>query len=122
VKRLVLECFYKWIYIFGKKTSERILTRKLWNHAIDTKKKFVPRKRKVYLLSREEREDVCKFILKQLRKEYISVKFTNGGLNVSLFYFSFLFLFHFIFLFSIFRITRIRADRSRCHISHNLMA
>ena len=71
VKRLVLEYFYKWIYIFGKKTSKKISTRKLWNHAINTKKKFVSRKGKVYLLSREEREDVCKFILKQLRKEYI---------------------------------------------------
>ena len=29
------------------------------------------RKRKVYLLSRKEREEVCKFIAEQLRKEYI---------------------------------------------------
>jgi len=35
------------------------------------KKEFVPRKRNVYLLSREEREEVCKFILEQLRKWYI---------------------------------------------------
>ena len=40
----------------------------------------------------------------------------------SLFYFSFLFLFRFIFLFSIFRTTRVRVDRSRRHIGHNLMA
>jgi len=46
-------------------------TRKLWNHAIDMKKGFVLRKRKVYLLSRKEREEVCKFIAEQLRKEYI---------------------------------------------------
>ena len=46
-------------------------TRKLWDHAIDTREGFVPRKRKVYLLSREEREEVCEFIIKQLRKEYI---------------------------------------------------
>ena len=45
--------------------------RKIWDHAIDTKKEFVPRKGKVYLLSREEREEVHKFIQKQLRKEYI---------------------------------------------------
>ena len=38
---------------------------------IDTKKGFVPRKRKVYPLLREEREEVCKFISEQLRKEYI---------------------------------------------------
>ena len=35
------------------------------------KKKFVPRKGKMYLLLREKREEVCKFISKQLRKEYI---------------------------------------------------
>ena len=29
------------------------------------------RKRKVYLLSREEREEICKFIQEQLRKGYI---------------------------------------------------
>ena len=36
--------------------------RKFWDHAIGTKKMFVPRKGKVYLLSREEREEVYKFI------------------------------------------------------------
>jgi len=46
-------------------------TRKLWNHTIDTKKGFVPRKGKIYLLSREEREEVCEFIAEQLRKGYI---------------------------------------------------
>ena len=35
------------------------------------KKEFVPRKRKVYPLSRKEREEVHKFILEQLRKGYI---------------------------------------------------
>ena len=38
---------------------------------IDTKKGFVPRKGKVYLLSREKREEVYKFISEQLKKEYI---------------------------------------------------
>ena len=46
-------------------------TRKMWNHAIDIKEGFVPRKGKVYLLSREEREEVREFILEQLRKGYI---------------------------------------------------
>ena len=35
------------------------------------KKGFVPRKGKVYPLLREEREEVCEFILEQLRKKYI---------------------------------------------------
>jgi len=70
-KKLVSEKFYKWIKVFGKKQSEQIPTRKIWDHAIDMKEGFVPRKRKVYSLLREEREEVCKFINKQLRKGYI---------------------------------------------------
>ena len=46
-------------------------TRKLWNYAINTKEGFVPRKGKVYLLSREEREEKYEFISEQLRKGYI---------------------------------------------------
>jgi len=43
----------------------------LWDHAIETKERFVLRKRKIYLLSREKREEICEFIEKQLRKGYI---------------------------------------------------
>ena len=38
---------------------------------IETKKVFVLRKEKMYLLSRKEREEVYVFIEEQLRKEYI---------------------------------------------------
>ena len=48
-----------------------MLTRKIWDHAIDMKKEFVLRKGKIYPLSREEREEVHEFIMEQLRKEYI---------------------------------------------------
>jgi len=40
---------------------------------IDIKEEFVPRKGKVYLLSREEREEVREFIQEQLRKGYIQL-------------------------------------------------
>ena len=70
-KKLVLEKFHKWIKVFGKKQLERMPTRKIWDHTIDMKEEFMPRKGKVYLLSREEREEVREFIKKQLRKEYI---------------------------------------------------
>ena len=70
-KKLVPERFHKWIKVFGKKQSERMPTRNLWDHAIDVKERFVPRKRKVYLLSREEREEIREFVKKQLRKGYI---------------------------------------------------
>ena len=48
-----------------------MFTRKLQDHTIDIKEEFVPRKRKIYLLSREEREEVLKFISEQLRKKCI---------------------------------------------------
>jgi len=50
--------------------SERMSTRKMWDHAIELKKIFVPKKKKVYLLSRKEKK-MYKFINKQLRKRYI---------------------------------------------------
>jgi len=52
-KKLVPERFHKWMKVFGKKQLEKMLTRKVWNHAIDIKEGFVPRKGKVYSLSRE---------------------------------------------------------------------
>ena len=70
-KKLVPEKFHKWINVFGKKQSERMPTRKLWDHAIDVKEGFMPRKGKVYPLSREEREEVREFVKEQLRKGYI---------------------------------------------------
>jgi len=45
--------------------------RKAWDHAIELKEGFVPKKGKVYSLSREEREKVQAFVEDQLRKGYI---------------------------------------------------
>ena len=59
---MVPEKFHKWIKVFSKKQSERMSTRKIWNHAIDMKEGFVLKKEKVYPLSRKEREEVCEFI------------------------------------------------------------
>ena len=70
-RKLVPEKFHKWIKVFGKKQSEWMHIRKVCNHAIKTKEGFVPRKGKVYLLLREEREEVHEFIQEQLRKGYI---------------------------------------------------
>ena len=50
---------------------ERILTRKIWDHAIDLKETFKPQKGKIYPLSRNERKEVQKFVKDQLRKGYI---------------------------------------------------
>jgi len=71
LKRLVPQKFWKWKKVFGKRESERMPARKVWNHAIELKEGFMPRKGKVYSLSREEREEVQTFVEDQLRKWYI---------------------------------------------------
>jgi len=71
LKRLVPRRFWKWKKVFGKKESERMLVQKIWDHAIELKEGFTPRKGKVYSLSREEREEVQTFVKDQLRKGYI---------------------------------------------------
>ena len=48
-----------------------MLVRKAWDHTIELKEGFVPKKGKVYLLSREEREEIQAFVKDQLRKRYI---------------------------------------------------
>ena len=48
-----------------------MLTRKAWNHAIDLREGFVPKKGKIYPLSRVEREKIQEFVKDQLRKRYI---------------------------------------------------
>ena len=70
-KKLVPEKFHKWIKVFGKKQSERMPTRKLWDYAIEVKEGFMPRKGKVYPLLREERDKFREFVKEQLRKRYI---------------------------------------------------
>ena len=41
-KKLVPEKFYEWIKVFGKKQSERMPMRKVWDYAIDVKEGFIP--------------------------------------------------------------------------------
>jgi len=71
LRKLVPKRFWKWKKVFGKKESERMPVQKTWDHAIELKEGFTPRKGKIYSLSREEREEVQKFVEDQLRKGYI---------------------------------------------------
>ena len=63
--------FHKYLKVFEKKYSERMPMRKAWDHAIDLREGFVPKKEKIYPLSRVEREKVQEFVKDQLRKRYI---------------------------------------------------
>jgi len=58
LRKLVSKKFWKWRKVFGKRELERMPVRKAWDHAIKLKKGFVPKKRKVYSLLREEKEKV----------------------------------------------------------------
>jgi len=51
--------------------SERMPTKKVWDHIIDLKETFKPQKRKIYSLSKDKREEVQSFVEDQLRKGYI---------------------------------------------------
>jgi len=64
---MVPKKFHRWLKVFGKVESERMPTRKVWDHAIDLKEEFKASKAKVYPLSRNEREEVQNF--KQTSKE-----------------------------------------------------
>jgi len=68
---MVPKKFLKWRKVFGKMESERMPKRKIWDHAIDLKETFKPRKGRIYPLSKNEREKVQNFVEDQLRKGYI---------------------------------------------------
>jgi len=71
IETMVPKWFHWWLKVFGKVESERIPVRKVWDHTIDVKEDFKPSKAKVYLLSRNEREEVQKFVDEHLKKGYI---------------------------------------------------
>ena len=48
-----------------------MLVQKTWDHAIELKEGFIPKKGKVYSLSRKKREEIQVFVEDQLKKGYI---------------------------------------------------
>ena len=57
--------------MFSKKEFERMPIRKPWDHAIDLKETFKPKKGQLIPLSPEEQKEVSNFIDDQLSKGYI---------------------------------------------------
>ena len=57
--------------MFEKAESEKMSVRKPWDHMINLRKDFIPRKGRTYLMWREEKEEVREFVKEQLRKGYI---------------------------------------------------
>ncbi|KAF7760450.1 transcriptional regulator family: Zinc finger, CCHC-type [Agaricus bisporus var. burnettii] len=71
VEQAVPRRFHKFLKVFKQKESERMPTRKPWDHAIELKEDFKPKKGKIYPLSPNKREEVQAFVKDQLRKGYI---------------------------------------------------
>jgi len=79
---MVPKKFLKWKKVFGKVESERMPTRKIWDHTIDLKETFKLRKERIYLLSKNEREEIQNFVEDQLRKGYIRLSKSPQTLSV----------------------------------------
>ena len=62
IEEIVLQKFLKWKKMFGKVELERMLTRKVWDHTIDLKEIFKPKKERIYLLFKNKKEEVQNFI------------------------------------------------------------
>ncbi|EGN96711.1 hypothetical protein SERLA73DRAFT_36490, partial [Serpula lacrymans var. lacrymans S7.3] len=71
IKRLVPPEYHDFWKVFSKHKLEHFPEAKYWDHAIDLKDTFKPRKGHIIPLSAPERDEVSSFIDKQLRKGYI---------------------------------------------------
>ena len=56
IEEMVPQKFLRWRKVFGKMESERMPTKKIWDHAIDLKETFKPQKGRIYPLSKDERK------------------------------------------------------------------
>ena len=65
---MVPKKFHLWLKVFGKVESEKMLVRKVQDHMIDLKENFKVGKARVYPLSRNEEEEVQKFVNEHLQK------------------------------------------------------
>jgi hypothetical protein len=70
-EEIVPKQFHKFMRVFLKKASERMPMRKPWDHAINMKPGFEPKKAKNIPLSPQEQKEVEEFLNDQLSKGYI---------------------------------------------------
>ena len=71
MEELVPKEYHKFLKVFSKGESEQMPLRKPWDHAIDLKDTFQPKKGCIISLSLTEQEEVSTFIDDQLSKGYI---------------------------------------------------
>ena len=71
VGELVPKEYHQYLKVFSKEELERMPIRKPWDHAIELKETFKPKKGRLIPLSHEEQEEVSAFIDDKLKKGYI---------------------------------------------------
>ncbi len=65
VKEIVSRQFIKYLKMFKKRKLERMLMRKIWDHAIDLREGFVPKKRKDIPIIKNRKRRGCKRSVKE---------------------------------------------------------
>ena len=70
-EELIPPCYHSYLDIFSEKAASRFPLQKPWDHAIDLKDSFKPKKGRLIPLSPEEQKEVSEFVDKQLAKGYI---------------------------------------------------
>ena len=70
-QKLVPREYWDYLDVFSKSKSERMLLRKPWDHGIDLKEDFPPKKGQLITLSVDEQKEVEAFLDDQLSKGYI---------------------------------------------------
>ena len=68
---LVPKEYHKYQSVFEKTASEQFPEKQPWDHRIDLKSEFIPKKSKIYLLNQKEEEEMNKFINNNLKKGFI---------------------------------------------------
>ena len=71
LEELVPPCYHSYLDIFSEKAASRFPLRKPWDHAIDLKEMFKPKKGRLIPLSPEEQKEVSELVDEQLTKGYI---------------------------------------------------
>ena len=65
---LVPQELHEFLTVFNKEKSERMPLRKPWDHSIELKDSFIPKKSKIYSMSPEEQKEISDFVTDQMRK------------------------------------------------------
>ena len=68
---LVLKEYHEYQSVFEKTASEWFPEKRPWDHRIDLKPEFVPKKSKIYPMNQKEEEEMNKFIDDNLKKGFI---------------------------------------------------